>query len=115
MPTWLDFVRNTQNLWMAYRLSITVRSRPSQIYGVEERYGPYQAYCFDSAVATFGTALEAELDSIEGKTSKEINQKRDRTLRKWLGLPLKFRNPGGPTATRITSVEGSQDFKLRSG
>jgi hypothetical protein len=86
---------------------------------VEEKYGPYQAYCFDSAVATFGLALESELDSVEGKNSKELNAKRDRTLRKWLGLPMKFRNPGGPTATRapqrITGVEGSQEFKLRKG
>jgi hypothetical protein len=67
---------------------------------VEEKYGPYAAFCFDSAVATFGVALDAELDSIEGKTSKETNQKRDRTMRKWLGLPIRYRNPGGPTATR---------------
>jgi hypothetical protein len=86
---------------------------------VEERYGPYQAYCFDNAVSTFGVALDAELDSVEGKNSREITQKRDRILRKWLGLPMKFRNPGGPTATRepqrITGVEGSQEFNLRRG
>jgi broad specificity phosphatase PhoE len=80
---------------------------------VEDKYGPYMAYCFDNAVSTFGSALEADLDGIEGKTSKEINQKRDRTLRKWLGLPMRFRNPGGPTATRQTGSTAEQQFSVR--
>jgi hypothetical protein len=62
---------------------------------VEEAYGPYRAFCFDQAVAIFGAALEAELDSIEGKNAKEIARKRDRVMRRWLGLPMRFRNPVG--------------------
>jgi len=68
-------------------------------------YGPYVAFCFNSAVARFGLALEAELDSIEGKTEKEIHRKRDRTLRRWLGLPLRFRNPAIPTGKQQSSIE----------
>lgn len=67
------------------------------MYRVEEEHGPWAAFCFDNAVCTFGRALEGELDSIEGKNMKEVTRKRDRLLRKWLGLPQKFRNPVGPT------------------
>jgi hypothetical protein len=91
-------VRSSQSLWQAWTLSQAIRSRPSDVFRIEEEFGPYVAYCFDNAVVAFGRALEAELDSVEGKTGKEINRKRDRVLRKWLDMPLKFRNPGGPTA-----------------
>lgn len=73
------------------------------------------AFCFDSAVSSFGRALEAELDSAEGKNSKEINRKRDRTLRKWLGLPMKFRSPGGPTAGPGKGSAEGQQFSVRGG
>jgi hypothetical protein len=83
---------------------------------VQEKYGAYMAFCFDSAVSTFGVALEAELDGVEGKTSKEINGRRDRILRKWLGLPMKFRNPGGPTATkRAAGSAAGQQSSARGG
>jgi len=92
-------VRDSSSLWRAWTLSQAVRSRPSDLYGIEDEYGPYVAYCFDNAVVAFGRALEAELDAVEGKNSKEINRKRDRVLRKWLDMPMKFRNPGGPTTS----------------
>jgi hypothetical protein len=41
----------------------------------------------------FGSDVENELNSVEGKTSNEINQKRQAVLRKKLGLQPKFRNP----------------------
>lgn len=52
------------------------------------------AYCVDNAVFSFGSALNAELESVEGKNKKEIKIKRERVMTKWLGLPQKFRNPG---------------------
>jgi len=54
---------------------------------------PYVAYCLDSAVATFGLSLEAELDSVEGKNAKEIAKKRNRILDRWLGNPVQYRQP----------------------
>lgn len=62
--------------------------------------GEFRRFCFDRAVLTFGSALEAELDSVEGKNEKTRNAKRSRVLDKWLDRPLKFRNP---TATKAVS------------
>lgn len=75
------------------------------MYGIT---GAFRQYCFDRAVMTFGLALEAELDSLEGKTSKEVNAKRERLLNKWLDRPQRYRQPvastpAGPTAS--TDVE----------
>lgn len=44
-------------------------------------------------MAHFGTSLEAELDSVEGKNSKEINKKRERIMEKWLDIPRRFKSP----------------------
>ena len=73
------------------------RARPSSLLGVEH---PFMAYCLDNAVWMFGSALEAELKGIEGKSSKEVHRKQDRKLRQWLDLPLKYRNPVGPSVSR---------------
>jgi hypothetical protein len=53
----------------------------------------------DNSVATFGNSIQNALEAIEGKTSKEINKKRERELRKWLGLPARYRSPIGPTSS----------------
>jgi hypothetical protein len=47
----------------------------------------------DNAVVHFGSALESELDSVEGKTSAEINKKRQRIMEKWLDIPRRFKSP----------------------
>jgi hypothetical protein len=71
------------------------------MYGIE---GKFRAFQFDSAVATFGRALNAALDAVEGKNNKAINAKRARLLDVWLERPLKYRSisapskPVGPTA-----------------
>lgn len=41
----------------------------------------------------FGTSLEAALDAVEGKTSAEINKKRERIMEKWLDIPRRFKSP----------------------
>jgi hypothetical protein len=51
----------------------------------------------DNAVAHFGTSLEAELDAVEGKTSAEINRKRQRLMEKWLDIPRRFKSPMAAT------------------
>lgn len=68
----------------------TYRTRPSEMFQIADGY---TALCFDRAVFSFGSALESELESIEGKNEKETARKRERTLHKWLDIPLKYRNP----------------------
>ena len=55
--------------------------------------GEFRRFCFDRAVLTFGSALEAELDGVEAKTEKTRNVKRARILDRWLDRELKYRNP----------------------
>lgn len=60
----------------------------------------------DNAVFLFGTALTHELESVEGKNSKEIKRKQDRILSKWLRTPgeaKKFKSP--PNATKVAKKE----------
>lgn len=57
--------------------------------------GEFRRFCFDSAVATFGSALEAELDKVTGKNAAT---KRQRLIDKWLDRPLKFREPSATVA-----------------
>lgn len=66
------------------------RTRPSEILCIED---PFAAFCLDRAVHDFGSALEAALSDVEGKTKKEIEVKSDRVLRKWLDMPLQYRDP----------------------
>lgn len=37
---------------------------------------PYKAYCFDQAIAYIGNKIQGELDAVEGKTSAEVDRKR---------------------------------------
>jgi hypothetical protein len=46
--------------------------------------GVYERYSLDQAVWFFGTRLEGELDSVEGKNSKEIEGERQRILNQWI-------------------------------
>jgi hypothetical protein len=41
----------------------------------------------------WGQAVENALADVEGKNKKEIAVKSDRVLRKWLGLPMRYRDP----------------------
>lgn len=59
----------------------------------------------------FGSSLEAELDAVEGKTSKEINKKRERIMEKWLDIPRRFRSP---MASRAKS-EVVHDITVQGG
>lgn len=84
-------MKNSAQVWALYRQSKAWATRPSEMLGVSD---VYVAYCIDSAVYAFGSALSAELDSIEGKSKEEIKRKRERLVTKWLDMPMKFRNPG---------------------
>lgn len=84
------------------------------MYGIN---GEFRRFCFDSAVITFGTALEAELDSVEGKTDKDINRKRARMLDKWLDRPLKYREPmvSTPSSRPTSGGDVEQQFTVNIG
>lgn len=68
-----------------------MRARPSDLLGVTDAF---MAYSIDNAVFTFGTALQNELDNVEGKNKNELKRKRERILQQWLELEQKFREPG---------------------
>ena len=56
--------------------------------------GTFRAFCFDRAITTFGMALEAALDGVDGKSEKSINGKRQRLLDKWMERETRYRSPG---------------------
>ena len=86
---------SSERVWQAYLLAKTMRVRPSDVYAIN---GDFRRYCFDNAVVTFGTALEAALDEVTGKTEKSRESKRARVLDRWLDRELKYRSPVATTA-----------------
>ena len=79
-----------------------MRIRPSDLYAI---HGDFRRYCFDKAVVTFGTALEAALEEVTGKNEKSRESKRARVLDRWLDRELKYRSPVA-TTTAAPSVPG---------
>jgi hypothetical protein len=75
-------------------MSKTYHSRPSELYGISH---PVQAFFFDRAVFTFGTAVENDLKESTRKAKKQeqVDRIRDRVMAKWLGptTPGVFRDP----------------------
>ena len=70
-------------MWETFNLAKQARTSPSEIMGLDREKDPWVAYCIDRAVTTFGTAVQSELDSVEGKTSKEIEVKRQHVLNRF--------------------------------
>lgn len=71
-------------------------SRPSAIFRVEEQYGTYAAYCFDSAVIAWGTAFDGALDAAtaDAKSADAARSAQGRVLRRWLGAEVTgYRDP----------------------
>lgn len=71
--------------------------RPSTLLSIKDEY---VAYCFDEACGQFGMAVEAEMDSVKGKTDEDINRKRYQVLARMIKLPDKqrFKSMKPPTA-----------------
>jgi ribonuclease HII len=46
---------------------------------------PYEAYCLDQAVTTWGNYITSELEKIEGKDSKAVARKQRSKLLQLLG------------------------------
>ena len=75
---------------MLYLNSKDFGCRPSQMLALDD---PYAALCLDSACGQFGRALESAMNGVTGKTEKARENKRERVLHTWLGIPLKYQNP----------------------
>ena len=75
-------------------MSKTYHSRPSELYGIQH---PVQAFFFDRAVFTFGSAIENDLKESTRKAKKQeqADRIRDRVMAKWLGptTPGVYRDP----------------------
>lgn len=72
------------------------------LLGVDDTY---TAWCLDNAVAEFGRALDSELKSIEGKTSKELMSKTQRVLGRWLDVEVKYRDPAKAGVVQMPSSD----------
>lgn len=81
-PTSSNFVSKSRNVWQTHLIAKTYSVRPSELLGLEPR--SLEAYCLDEAVATFGNALSAELEGVEGKTAAAIEARRNQILEQWL-------------------------------
>lgn len=77
-------------MWNLHSLATTYHCLPSEVLHLED---PYLAYCVDNAVFAFGSEVDGELKSIEAKNKQEAKTKQRSVMRRWLGLPQKFRNP----------------------
>jgi len=85
-------------LWETYQISKQMRTRPSELYAIEDEL---TAWSFDRAVQTFGSALENKLHQVseKAKNSKAGQQKAQMELDKWLAsadtkaVPGRFRDP----------------------
>lgn len=78
-------------------MSKAMKVRPSSIYKVEERHGTYAAYCFDSAITTWGSAFESALEQAgsNAKTTQAAERAQGTVLRRWLGAQATgYRDPG---------------------
>lgn len=82
------------------------QARPSEMFAIK---GDFRRYCFDNAVTTFGMALEAELDGIEGKTASQTAIKRSRLLDVWMDRPLQYRSPSVATQSDTETVSFAGD------
>ena len=91
-----SFVKNLANTWKIYQQAKTWGCRPSDLLNIEN---DYYAYCFDEAVATWGSYVTSELEKVEGKNDKEVSNKRHRRLLQLLQAPdqVRFRSLRNPT------------------
>lgn len=80
-------------MWQLFNLAKTWNSRPSELLNIES---DWTAFCLDRAIATFGNALKAELEGVEGKNAKTVQSKREQVLRNWIPearATRKFKDP----------------------
>lgn len=86
-------------MWRLDQVSRRYNCRPSELFGIET---PYEAFCFDQAIAVFSQWVEQKLEEIPLKKGKNAGEKRQRAqnqlFRQLLQIPEdtskpKFRDP----------------------
>jgi len=91
-------VRNSQELWRTYQAASEWHKRPSEVIGIleesMEQDGGFTAYCFDEAVHYFGSYVTTAVEQAKGKTEQQRKGAAENILRKYLGMPTKFRDIG---------------------
>jgi hypothetical protein len=72
--------------------------RPSELFNIAS---DFEAWCFDRAVFTFGTALDAELkQAVDGaKNQRQAETRHAQVMQEWLGIKRKFRDPAVQSKT----------------
>jgi hypothetical protein len=60
---------------------------------------PYEAFCIDEAIVTFGNWVKYELEKVKGKNEKELEGRRLLLLRRLLSdkVESRFANPMATT------------------
>lgn len=99
-------MRSPRQLWKAFNLGKQLRSRPSEIYFIEDEL---TAFCFDNAVQLFGVTLENKLSEIENRVmegkgknqGKTAQRKKTAELHKWLSSD----NPDAPRRGQFRSPQ----------
>lgn len=89
-------MKNSHLLWQTYQQAKFYRCRASELLGIDH---PIAAYFLDRAVFAFGSALSAELESIEGENKSEIERKQLRVLEKW--VPKAVDASGKPATSKV--------------
>jgi len=76
----------------AWTMSKALKCRPSEVYGI---ISALTAYCFDSAVTTWGMAFDNALEEAgaDTKDAKSAQRARDRVLRRWVPSTARYRDP----------------------
>lgn len=80
-------------MWELYQQSKLWHKLPSEIVRITD---DYIGYCFDEAVALFGTMVTQELEKIKGKDEKSVEKRRNSKLNQLLGVSdrKRFRQVG---------------------
>lgn len=70
-------------MWQAYSLAKQLKTRPSEVYAIEDEV---VAWSFDRAVQIFGTNLDAAITEAtdKTKTKKAAQAKAQQVLDRWL-------------------------------
>ena len=88
------FVSSQTRLWTTWKLSQSVRTRPSELMGIRH---DAVAYYFDRVVVGVGTAIEAEIEEAQSKSKNQKGAavKAQVVLNRWLRAEggAKYRDP----------------------
>ena len=73
-----------------FRMAKEYNTRPSDLLGLENEY---VAFCVDQVVFRWGSFVQGELDSVEGKDQNQIQGRRELVARRLLEGGSRFVTP----------------------